>query len=89
MFMSEQLLNSPDVIATFEQMSRKAMPQCMRSDVFVDVCIFRGSSDGVLQTASMGMVALQYSTAWIPGDVLGWEDILPFPLKLRTGVFNS
>ena len=87
-FMSEQLLNSPDVIAAFEQMSRKAMPQSMRSDVFVNVSIFRGSSDGILQTASMGMVTLRYSAAWIPGDVLGWEHILPFPLKLRTGVFN-
>ncbi len=87
--MSEQVLYSPDVIAAFEKMSRKAMSQSMRGDVFVNVSILGGSSDGILQTTSMGMVALQFSTAWIPGDVLGWEDILPFPLKLRTGVFNS
>ncbi len=54
-----------------------------------DVGGFGGSSDGILQTASMGMVALQFSAAWISGDVLGWEDILPFPLNLRIGEFNS
>ncbi len=65
------------------------MPQCMRSCVLVNVGKFGGSSDGILQTASMGMVTLQFSTAWIPADILGREDLLPLPLKLRTGVFNS
>ena len=58
MFMPEQVLHSPDIVATFEQMGGKAMPQSMRSCVLVNVGRFGGSLDGILQTASIGMVTL-------------------------------
>jgi hypothetical protein len=70
-------------------MSGKDIPQSMRSCVLVDAGRFGSSSYSILQTASFSMVALQFAAARIPGDVLGWEDLLPFPLKLRIGVFNS
>ena len=80
---------SPDIIPACKQMGLKAMPQSMRGDVLVGLGSFEYSSDGFLPPVGIGMVALQFVAAWIPGDVLGWKDVLPFPLKLRTRVSDT
>jgi len=60
----------------------------MGCGVFVYMSRFDSSSDSILKTAWVSMVTLYHPTTWILGDVLGREDILPFPLILSAGVFD-
>ena len=39
-FMAQHALDGAQVGAAFQQMSGKRMPECMRTDVFGDACLF-------------------------------------------------
>jgi hypothetical protein len=78
-FVAQELLHRPDIIALLEQMRCKAMPQSVTTDAFGEPCRTTGSAYGPLQPTLMGVMAADDPRARVFRQPVGGKDILPDP----------
>ena len=64
-FVSEEFLDSSDVVAVLEQVSGEAVTQGVAADPFGNSGFLRGVPDGTLQSGGIKMMASGVSTARI------------------------
>lgn len=77
---AKKLLDCPDVVAIFQQMSGKRVPERMAGRSFHQACLDHGFMNGTLYTAFVHVEsALLASCGVSPSSVL-WENPLPAPI---------
>ena len=87
-FVSEQFLNSTNVVAILEQMGGKAMAKGMATDAFIDVRFLSCLLNGFLLAAVIEMVAAGDLTARIDLELARRKNILPNPLTICIGILS-
>src|SRR4051794_24307169 len=85
-FMAKEFLHGADVRAGFEQVSRKAVPESMRSSGLADVRTLGAQFHRPLQQSFVDMVAANDARTRVGRDVVGWKHVLPAPFAGGTGV---
>lgn len=90
-FMTQEFLDSANVIAVFEEMSGKGMAKSMRGDELVDFCGASGLFDSPLKVCLVQMVALLDAANGVDGENGRGEDVLPgeFPVGVRVFAFQG
>ena len=86
-FVSQQFLNSPDVVALLDQMGCKGVPQGVAADFFMNAGLACGRGYGPLHRPVVDMVAPADSRAGIGGDGCRGKHILPGPRNACSRVF--
>src|SRR5262245_50351163 len=84
---AEQLLERADVVAGFEQVGGKAVPQRMRADRLGQTGAATRVADGALGDGLVQVVAAVCAAARVDGDHRRGEHPLPAPLALGVRVF--
>ena len=84
---AEQLLDSADVVAAFEEMGGKAVAEGMRGDRLVHLCPTGCLFDSFLQAGLAQVMALPDPADRIERDVGCGKDILPGKLTGGIGIF--
>jgi len=85
---AEKLLNRPNVISGFKQVSRKGVAERVAGGVFGDPRGANGFPDGFLEAAFVCMMAPDHARRTrIGGEAVGGEDVLPGPFAVGIGVF--
>jgi hypothetical protein len=74
---SEEVLDSADVVAVLQKVSGEGMAEGVAADAFGDVCAAGGEVDGLLEGAAAGVMAAADAGARVGGDVTRGEDELP------------
>jgi hypothetical protein len=64
-FVAQEFLHRPDVVALLEQMRRKAVPQGVTTDAFGEPCRTTGPTDGPLQPTLMGVMPADDPRPWV------------------------
>jgi hypothetical protein len=90
-FVTEELLNGPDVVVGLKEMGGKSVPKAMDTDGFAYVREAYGGVDRCLEVALVDMVASYLAGAGVFRQDLCKEDILPpeFDTTLAFGYFFS
>ncbi len=87
-FVPEEFLNRPNVIAALQEMSGEGVAEGMTTDrLACDTGQASGSAHGFLKTTFIGMVTAHYISARVDGDAFGREDVLPGPFAGGVGIF--
>jgi hypothetical protein len=86
---AKKLLHGADIIAVFQQVCGKGVPEGMATDrLIIDARQTSSRSHGFLQAALIEMMAALYPRTRVDGEALGGEDILPTPLSIGTGILD-
>ena len=88
-FVSEQLLNGPDVIAGFQKARGETVTQRMATGGLRDASQPYRLFQRPLQTGLAGMVTAHLSRPRVSAQMARWEDILPSPFSGRLRIFSS
>ena len=86
-FMAEQLLDRPDIVPVFEQVSRERMPQTVTGDMLRYGGPHGRVLDGALNHRLVEVVPERVSRDGIGELTVRGENPLPAPLPVRVGVF--
>jgi hypothetical protein len=86
-FVPEELLDGPDIIAILQKMGSETVPKGVAARRFGDPAGPNSILDRVLQVSFRGMVPAFFSTARIDRDLFGGEDVLPGPFTSGVGIF--
>ena len=87
--MPEQLLHSADVVTVCKEMSCKAVPEAVASDLLMDVGKSYSLFKGLSYTAFVQVMPPDFSGAWIFAKRSGRENKLPRPLTRGIGIFSG
>ena len=82
---TEELLDSPDVMPSLKQVGGEGVAEGVRRDRLGEVCPPCGHPDGLLDALRVEVVPSDHAAAGIRGQLLRWEDILPVPAPSRPG----
>ena len=88
-FVSEQLLDRPDVMSGHEEVGREAVAECVRADLLGDVRFPCGTSDGSLNHRFVEVVPPDDTGARVGAAGAGREDVLPLPFAVGVGVLTG
>ena len=88
MTMTEQFLNGPNVIATFQQMRRKTVPQHVTSGVFRDSGASCRTLDGFLNDGFVDVMTPLSVRGLVEIPAAGRKYELPTPLGFRIRIFS-
>ena len=86
---TQEFLNSANVISLFEQMSRKRMAKRMAAGIFGDSRSADCRFDGSLDARFIEMVSAHFPAEGVDGSFGSGEDVLPVPLFCCRGIFVS
>ena len=78
-FVAQQFLHRPNIIALLEQLRRKAVSKGMTADAFGEPCHTTGPTDGPLQPTLMGVMAADDPRLWVFRQPVRRKDVLPDP----------
>ena len=81
-FVAEQLLHGPDVVARFEQVGGKAVAKSMARGMLCDAGLCNSGFDGTLKAGGMDMVPPNDITARVFGQISSRKE--PLPTKFLT-----
>ena len=88
-FVAQQFLDRPDIIALLQQMRRKAVPQGVTTDAFGEPCRTTGLAHGPLQPTLMGVMPADSPCTGISRQPVGGKHILPDPGRPACGYLRS
>ncbi len=88
-FMPEQLLDRPDIVPVFEQVSRERMPQAVTGNMLRNGGPRGRVLDGALDHRLVEMVPIQLPRDGIRELTVRGKDPLPAPLPVRIGILPS
>src|SRR3972149_5622779 len=70
-FVTEQILHGPDIVAAFEQVGSETMAEGVATDAFADVRLEGGAGDRFLEAAGAGMMPGGLPAARVEGGSAG------------------
>jgi hypothetical protein len=85
---AEQFLNCPNVVTTFEQMRRKAVPESVAARGFPNAGGTNRKFHGVLQVLFRNVVPTCFAGTGIDREFRCREHVLPNPSALRVRLFS-
>ena len=85
--MAQEFLDGPDIIAIFQQMGRKRMPQGMTAAAFLEAGLTDSVLHRFLEHAMRHMVSTFDASAGINRTFCRGKDVLPFPGGACVGIF--
>ena len=85
--MTEQFLNSSDIVAVFQHVRGEAVSEHVRRDVFGAIDLSAGCSNGVLDNGLVRVVAVLHAGGAVREVAGCGEDVLPAPFAICVGIF--
>ncbi len=86
-FMAEEVLDGPDVVAVFQEMGGETVAEGMRGALFGDSRLPDGGFDGTLGGSGIEMMPSDITAAWIFRARFRWKEELPAPFAVGQGIF--
>jgi len=78
-FVAQQFLHRPDIVALLEEVRRETMPEGMAADAFVEPHRTPYLTHSLLQTTLTRVMAADDPRAWVFRQTVGGKDVWPDP----------